>query len=221
MSQSILLQRKSEGLKLWFEVLKQIAYAEAKGPSPSFDIADIILAMITIDNTFIGRKRLALALGLGEGAIRTLISRLKESGLLETLASGCRLTSRGLQLNKEISSDISFFDPPSIIPTSLHLSGLVAKKLGRQVGKGLEERDAAVRAGADGAMILVVNEGRIIMPGVSDLSVEHPDHYRALMQTAKPEEEDLLVIAWAKEQKIAKKAALAVVTWLLERSSRL
>ncbi len=160
----------NERFKLWFQTLKSIALTEIKGPAPSFDIKDILLAIMAIDDSFIGRKKLAYTLGLGEGAIRTLISRLKDSGLIETLASGCRLTEKGLEVYKQINSELMFFDAPSIIPTNLHLAGLVAKRLGDKIAKGLEERDTAVRAGAAGALILVAKKKRIIMPGVSDLT---------------------------------------------------
>jgi predicted transcriptional regulator len=209
----------NEGSKLWFQALKSIATIEIKGPAPSFDITDILLAIIAINNSFVGRKKLAYTLGLGEGAIRTLISRLKDSGLIETLASGCRLTEKGLAIYERINSDLIFFNPPPIIPTNLHLAGLVAKRLGDKIAKGLEERDTAVRGGAAGALILVVRKKRIIMPGVSDLTEEHPEQYHALMKNAKPEDGDLLIITWAEEERVAKKAAIAVAVSVIEKPS--
>lgn len=199
--------------------MKSAVSTEGKGPLPSFDITDILLAIIAIDDSFVGRKKLAYSLELGEGAVRTLISRLRDSGLIETVASGCRLTEKGLNLYKQINHDLKIFEPPSIIPTNLHLAGLVAKGLGNRVAKGLEERDIAVRAGAAGALILVAKNGRIVMPGVSDLSKEHPEQYLALMKTARPENGDLLIVTWAEEKRIARKAALAVVTGIMEKSS--
>lgn len=204
---------------LWLSEVKSIASQEVKGPSPSFDIADVIIAIITINRSYLGRKKLSSILGLGEGAVRTLLSRLKEKGIIETYASGCRLTEKGLMLLDELNSSLKLFQPPAIISLPSSFAGAVAKKLGRNIGKGLEERDAAVRAGAEGALILVARNGRIVMPELSDFEEEHLNKYEMLMDITGAEDDDLIIITWAKEERIARRAAIAAITNLIERVS--
>src|SRR5579863_1234484 len=81
-----------------------------RGPSPSFDSPHVLLALLIIgDAVMVGRQALARQLNLGEGAARTIVRRLKDSGLIETDASGCHLTSSGGKLYDEIRRRISKF----------------------------------------------------------------------------------------------------------------
>ena len=50
----------------------------------------------------IGRNKLAEKLNVGEGAIRTIISRLKDADLIVTAREGCLLTEKGIENMEEI-----------------------------------------------------------------------------------------------------------------------
>src|SRR5207245_4501491 len=51
---------------------------------------------VTGESGRIGRHALAKRVGLGEGAIRTVLKRLRDDGYMEVNASGCSLTRSGL-----------------------------------------------------------------------------------------------------------------------------
>ena len=84
--------------------IEDIARQKAPGPSTTFTVSHIFFALDLMAEKPIGRNKLAKKLEVGEGTVRTIISRLKNSGLIETSKEGCSLTNNGL--NNEIDTTI-------------------------------------------------------------------------------------------------------------------
>jgi hypothetical protein len=181
----------------------------------TFKVTHLIIAILSINGRFVGRKQLSLRLGIGEGATRNLIKRLKEAGLLRTVASGCVLTAEGRKTYEEILNVIRPFEPPKIDLWKQPAYGLRLAGMSGAVGSGLELRDEAVRAGALGAVILVHQAGRLMMPGLTDLSAEHPKEAEALKKGVELSEGDALLVTWANERHLAETSALSAAVNLL------
>src|SRR3989304_10111019 len=77
------------------EFIKSLAGAKAPGPNTTFTVFHIFYALELMSQKTIGRNKLAEKLNVGEGAIRTIISRLVDAGLIITSKEGCTLTSKG------------------------------------------------------------------------------------------------------------------------------
>ncbi len=203
---------------MWFARLRALQGEAAKGPMPTFSLNHILLAVMLIDVGYVGRKQLAHGLGLGEGATRTLIGKLKGAGLARTIASGCTLTQEGRLVSRELLTVMRTFQPPSVGPPGREASGVRLRGLAGFVARGLEERDAAVRAGADGAMVLVKEDGRIKMPGLADMTQEHPEEADALQRSVDLADGDVALISWAESKQQANAASMAAAVSVLSRS---
>ena len=68
--------------------MQQIAGKKAPGPSTTFTIFHVFYALELLSQKSLGRNKLAEKLNVGDGAVRTIISRLKEAGLIETSKEG-------------------------------------------------------------------------------------------------------------------------------------
>ncbi len=202
---------------VWLSKVLQLQAFLPKGPPPSFSLGHVALAILEIDNRFIARKQLALNLGLGEGAVRTLIDRLKRAQMLSTFASGCRLSELGIQVYDDINDKLGPFEPPSIQLWGKHSFGLRMKRIASEIGNGLELRDTAVRFGAVGAIILVYLNGRLQMPGLSDLTNEHPDQARTIISTVRLHDKDVILVTWAEKTHTAKLSALSTAINLAKK----
>ena len=78
------------------------------GPLPKFNDYHLWKALEILDNKeAIGRKKLAEALGIGEGSARTVISLLQEQGLITIGKSGILLTGKGMEFRKKTHMDIA------------------------------------------------------------------------------------------------------------------
>ena len=198
----------------------QTSAAQAKGPLPYFTPSHILYAVMKIgDLGPIGRKRLSSEMLLGEGTIRTILNRLKKLNLVKESRRGYLLTTRGRRLYNEIISkvthpvDVDFETPLG----SGHSVAVLIHTAAEKVRMGIEERDEAIRAGADGALVLVMQNGEIHMPKITNLSKERPKLASSIAENLKPVEGDVIIIASARDKITARYSALAAALLLLKK----
>jgi len=97
---------------------------------------------------------LAEKLNVGEGAIRTIISRLKDAGLIVTSKEGCNLQIRGLASGKNLEvfpKRIKIEKTP--LTTSEYNYAFLVKNKGHKVKSGIDQRDAAIMGGANALLL--------------------------------------------------------------------
>ena len=81
-------------------LIEDIVKPKAPGPSTTFTPAHVFFALEMMAEEPIGRNNLARRLEIGEGTVRTIISRLKSRDLVVTSREGCSLTGKGLAVWK-------------------------------------------------------------------------------------------------------------------------
>lgn len=198
--------------------MERLLKERAPGPHPSFTVAHLLYCLFLIDDTHIGRQKLAAALSMGEGSARTLLKRLTLRGLIKADRTGCHLTPKGKALYDEARGSFYLFKPPS----GGFLGGTsfgVGVRGGGPLANGLSERDQAVRAGADGAMTLVYRDRELMMPRLSNLSREYPGLAESVLKVVTPESGDAIVISWGRETGGVVYGALSAAWVLYERLS--
>ena len=191
------------------------------GPGVSFGGHQILKALMIIGEGEIGRGRLAKELGIGEGAVRTLIRRMVSRGLVKTGARGCRLSRKGQRIYRAVKE---------LLPTSVRMprSGrsvdeenfaCLVRGGGKVVTSGLAERDEAIKAGATGATTLVFKKGKFVMPRISeDCERDHPDPiWGILRDSLSPRDWDAIIIGSARDRKNAEYGAISAAISLLKR----
>lgn len=201
------------------QVLERITREKAPGPSPTFSVLHVLHAIELIAKRKIGRGKLAEKLKVGKGAARTIISRLKETGLISTSKVGCALTDEGLRLWNEYRS--IFKKKVEIGKNELTLANcnfaILAKNRGHKIKSGIEQRDAAIMAGAKGATTVLYKDGCLIIPSVSDDAVrDFPEAANQIIEVLQPEENDVIVIGSAESLEKAEYGALAAAWTLVD-----
>jgi predicted transcriptional regulator len=195
---------------------------KAPGPYPSFSVYHLIKAFELIAKTGqVGRGKLAEELKIGEGATRTLIERLKTAHLIAVSKKGCSLTEKGKKIWNKFES---------ILPQKTNLErnelaladctvAVHVRGGGGRVRTGIEQRDAAVIAGAKGATTLVFKGKKLIMPNISeDISQDFPIAHRQITALLKLKENDAVVIGSADTWSKAEYGALAAAWTLIENN---
>ncbi len=190
---------------------------EAKGPLPSFTPTHLFKAILIIDKRQVGRKMLAKELKIGEGVVRTLISKMKDMRLVTSDRKGCKLTDYGLKIYDSISSLISLYSELNIDYAKPHNFAVVVKGGAKYVKKGLEERDRAIMGGASGASLFTVIEGQLWMPQLENVSQSYPEIAREIMAKTSPKEGDVIILAWADKPELAEYGALNAALFLLQK----
>lgn len=166
----------------------------------------------------VGRGKLGAVLDLGQGEVRTLIKRLKDARLITIEERGCSLTSLG---RKE------FAQVKKLIPWSSSLDG---KSLGlgdfcwainvrgrsEKIRRGIEQRDAAVKAGANGALTVIYSSGKFRIPPV-DTEGEATTTLEpwATIRSMGVKERDALIISGSRDLLSAEYGALSAALSIL------
>ena len=197
--------------------IENIVRPKGPGPSTTFSMFHIFYALELMAEKPIGRSKLAEKLNVGEGAIRTIVSRLKDAGLIVTSKEGCNLTDKGLSLWKRIEE--VFPQRVEVERTPLTNSeynyAFLVKNRGHKVKSGIEQRDAAIMGGARRAVAIVSRNGHLIMESVSNsIEKDFPEASNKILKDLKPEDNDVIIIAGADNPLKAKRGAFAA-SWVL------
>jgi len=197
--------------------MQQIAGKKAPGPSTSFTIFHVFYALELLSQNPQGRNKLAEKLNVGDGAVRTIIRRLVDAGLVETSKEGCNLTKKGLDIwgqFKEIFPKRIEIPKSELTGSEFNFAFLV-KDSGQKVGSGIDQRDAAIIAGARKALVIVVKGGHLSIESVSDcIEHQYPKAANLLIGELKPQDNDVIIIAGADSLLKAKRGAFAA-SWSL------
>jgi predicted transcriptional regulator len=197
--------------------IESLASPKGPGPSTTFSMFHIFYALELLAKKPIGRNKLADKLNVGEGAIRTIISRLKDSGLIATSKKGCTLTNKGLSTWKNFED----FFPKRVeikktaLTSSDYNYAFLVKNMGHKVKSGIDQRDAAIMGGARRALVIVFKNGRLIIESVSNsIEKEFPEAATEILKNLQPEDNDVIIIAGADNPLKAKRGAFAA-SWVL------
>lgn len=199
------------------QFIESLASQYAPGPSTTFKTSHIFYALDLMSEKPIGRNKLAKQLIVGEGAVRTIINRLRQAGLIETTKEGCSLTAKGQQVWKTFTENFPTrveIGKNELVKTDYSYAFLV-KNSGHKIGSGIEQRDAAVVAGAQKAVVIVCKNDRLAIDSVTDnLKSQFPLSASQILRHMHPENNDVIIIAGAGSLQRAKHGAFAA-SWVL------
>ena len=191
-----------------------------RGPSPGFTREHSLLAFMILGNSrLIGRQALAAGAGLGEGSVRTILKKLRGAGLVEVDPAGIRLTEEGGRAHRSILKALS-------VPVTLHGStlavgkwqaGTLVRSAGSSITTGIQQRDASIRLGAEGATSYAYSDGRFTVPGgSSDCEKDFPGRtWSSLRAELSPRNGDAIIVCGARDETTAKLGALSAALTLL------
>lgn len=197
--------------------MQRIAEKKAPGPSTSFTIFHIFYALELMSQKPLGRNKLAEQLNVGDGAVRTIISRLREAELIDASKEGCNLTEKGQEIWRQFEE---IFPKRVNLPKSELIGSefnhaFLVKNRGEKVESGIDQRDAAIIAGARKALVVVYQKGHLRIEGVSSsLETEYPKAANQILTTLAPQENDVVIVAGGDTPLKAMRGAFAA-SWSL------
>jgi len=192
-----------------------------KGVLPSFRPHHVLKAFIALYNKGpLGRKALSRELKIGEASARTLISRLKEKGLVDvSLAGGAYLTEHGLNIIKNIIEKLVYLKPIDVDELNLlklaQYAHIALIREGCKVKpRTVELRDKLVRYGAKAALILCVEDRELVLePGKpekipKDISLELNVIKKNLVTI---QNDDLVIISYSDTPELCEQSLLMFI----------
>ncbi|MFQ5970104.1 MAG: DUF4443 domain-containing protein [Nitrososphaerales archaeon] len=207
-------------MHMYVKLLERIASRSSPSRVLSFNAVHVLKSLqLMQQNDYVSRTRLSKELGLGEGSIKTLIKHLKANNIIQTGKAGCYLSGKGKKLSSNLLSAIP---AEVIIPTNSITIGkcnhaVLLCGYTFAVATGIEQRDAAIKFGGEGATTLQFKDGKFIMPRTDyDCLGKEPEMRNLLVSKLKPQEDDVIIIGSASDEitaeLAAKSAALFTIT---------
>ncbi|MDE1727560.1 MAG: DUF4443 domain-containing protein [Thaumarchaeota archaeon] len=201
-------------------LLSKVAQRHAPSRMLSFDPVHVFKTMqMMSDNNKISRSIMMQELGLGEGSIKTLVKHLKMHGLVENSNAGMWLTNKGEALYTKLH--ILIPRETDITKCSVALGKfnhvVLLKSMAHNIKSGIEQRDAAIKAGAVGATTLICKNERLVLPGTDENLMRNDQKIHSLiMEKLSPEQNDVIIIGSSQNKKIAEMAAKSAALYTIE-----
>lgn len=196
---------------MYVRTLEKVATRYAPSRLLSFGAVHVFIALqLMLQGGHVSRDALGKKLGLGEGAVKTLVKHMKIRGLVETSNGGTRMTARGKIICQGILSAIpaEMGLPKSSVALGRHNYAVLLKDFGFAIRSGIEQRDSAIRMGAIGATTLFYREDRFMMPNsVNDTLKKEQALRNELLEKLKPQDGDAIIIGSADSGRVAEIAA--------------
>jgi predicted transcriptional regulator len=158
---------------------------ESKTIPPTYKRAHIIYAILLLGKheQGIGRYRIKNELTLGEGSTKTLLTRLKDEGIIaveDKKQAGHMLTKKGKEILAEIRHYFSDPEPLSnpqnefvVGKNAAYLFVWTANK-GSYIQLGITQRDEAIKVGGSGATCSEFDGSKFVFPDKVPLEVPIP-----------------------------------------------
>jgi hypothetical protein len=186
----------------------RIIDAAQYGPMFRFTDANVYWALhILSDGKRIGRKRLAEQIGVGEGSMRRILETLREWEMISIKQTGITITRSGLGFLAELPVKVVDIDLGDAVVGEYSQAVLVFGVAGK-IENGMQQRDAGIKAGADGCTTVVIRNGSLMIPPDWDLDKERPAVARKIREITNMTENDALIVGSSSDYHTAVSAAL-------------
>jgi hypothetical protein len=182
------------------------------GPAQRFSDVDF-LRLIWLLGRRTGRLRLAQALGIGEGSMRTMLVRLQKQGVALSAPQGWKLTEAGFTLLKQLQKRVKAARWVAPNYLSFNKPAFCLQLCSARAGS-MAERDEAVKAGALGATVLSFNRGFFISgAGEAERDARYAAALKRLAKEFEMRDSDALVLCYGDN---AERGAWAVAARMLQ-----
>ena len=171
---------------------------------------DVIRAFLLIKGN-ISRNELVSKLALGEGTVRTILDILKDKDLICSTKQGHSLTEKGNLFLKKTEKSIAIkkliledFYP------GLEKAIVLSNKTDKNIKISFEQRDIAVKQGADGAVILKFDKELYIPNADINFKESYKKAYDEILKCFDFKKGNILIICFADSLRNAENGALEI-----------
>jgi predicted transcriptional regulator len=202
------------------EFISAMTDKKAIGSPITFTPFHIYCALEQLSQSPIGRDKLADNIDVGKGTIRTILTRLKKVELISNnKKNGCALTQKGQEVWQQFEQ--VFPQKTEISKTEITTSefnyAFRVKNQKNKIMSGIEQRDAAIIAGARRAIVLITDQKGLHIASTDQyIEEQYEEASREILKKISPQNNDVIIIAGAETSLRAKNGAFAAAWDLLD-----
>ncbi len=206
-------------MKKNIQTLQNIVSRKGSSKVLTFSIPHVFKALqLLSEERFVSRATLGKEVHLGEGAVKTLISHLKEAKMIDSTRSGNFLTEKGKkftsQLQKTIPKECKI--EKNNLTQSKNNHAIILKRYSSLIKTGLEQRDYAIMYGSSGCTTLSFKNNKFVFPGEDkDCLNKDKKTKQILVEKLNPSEGDIIIISSSEDSFVAEISAKNSALWTI------
>jgi len=187
----------------------KIINAPQYGPMFRFADSNVYWALHLLSSgKRIGRKRLAEMIGVGEGSMRRIIDTLREWEMITVKQTGISITKSGTGFLSELPMRVIDIDLGDSVIGSFQ-QGVIVLDVAHKIENGMQQRDAGIKAGADGCTTIVIRNGAMMIPPSWNMDETRPELAARIRADTKITEKDVIIVGSSNDMMSAVNAALS------------
>jgi len=195
------------------KTLQKVVTRKGNSTPLTFSMPHVLKSILHLSNQkYVSRAGFCQELKIGEGAVRTLISHLKEQGLVDSIKSGTYLTSKGKKFAAKFSTIMptQTFLRKCCLTNGKHNCAILLKgEYIDDIGNGMQQRDFAILYGASDSLTLIFRDGEFVFSGDQMRCFEDELEIRDnLIESLEPENDDIVIITSSDDKFVAEISAI-------------
>ncbi len=206
------------------QILQNIVSRKGSSKVLTFSVPHIFKALQLLHkDRYVSRASFCRHLHMGEGAVKTMITHLKEETMADSTKSGTFLTNKGKNFIKNLLDIISAECEikKCVITQGKFNYAVILKKYAFATKSGVEQRDYSILYGATGATTLLYKDKQFVFPNENiDCLLDDLKTRNVLLSNLHPENGDMIIIASATDPFVAEIAAKNSALWTLATHNR-
>ncbi len=180
----------------------------AFGPMFRFSDANVYYSLYLLaDGKRIGRKKLAELVGVGEGRMRRILEKFRDWNFVSIKQTGISITKAGLNFLDQL--------PIRLIDVNLGDSvkgdfsqGVIVYGVSSKIVNGMQQRDAGIKAGAEGCTTIVIRDGKLMIPPDWNMDEKTPELAYKIRKDSGITPDDAIIVGSGASKIVAIEAAL-------------
>ena len=195
------------------KTLQKVVTRKRNSTALTFSMPHVLKSILYLYNQkYVSRASFCQELKIGEGAVRTLISHLKELGLVESIKAGTFLTSKGKKLAEKFHTAMpsqTFLKKCCLTNGKYNYVILLKGEHIDDIGNGMQQRDFAILYGASDSLTLIFRDGEFFFSGDQMRCFADEIKIRDnLIELLEPENEDIVIITSSDDKFVAEISAI-------------
>lgn len=202
------------------KTLQNIVTRKGSSKILTFSAPHVLKSIFYLANQkYVSRANFCKEIQLGEGAVKTLVSHLKEYGLVDTIKSGTFLTKKGQKLASQFRCAIpsqSILKKCKTTKGKYNYAILIQKDFVTDLGNGMQQRDYAILYGASDSLTLIYDKKEFVFAGDKmKCFANEPDIQDQLIDKLTPKKGDIIIITSSDDKFVAEISAINTALWTL------
>ena len=216
-----ILKKQYEIMQQEIKMLQNIVTRKGSSKILTFSAPHVLKSIFCFkEQKYVSRATFCKEIHLGEGAVKTLISHLKEYKMASSIKSGTFLTKKGIKFAAKFYDAIpsrGFLKKCDITNGKYNYAILIKKNNISKLGNGMQQRDYAIMYGATDSLTLIFKEKKFVFPGdgrrcfSKELETE-----KELINMLKPENEDVVIITSSNDKFVSEISGINTVLGTIE-----